>query len=81
MNNQPQPNDLSVPILEPHQGEDAVAKAKGLGEFGRRYGEYFGRIQIVRMIDRDLRRLSLDREDVRLSVERVASHEEFLALF
>jgi hypothetical protein len=69
-------------ILEPHQGEDAVAKAKGLAAFARRYGESFGRIEMIRIIDRRICRLQFhDLEIQRRVLDEVHGHEELLALF
>jgi len=68
-------------ILEPHQGEDSVAKAKGLAEFAERYGGWFGRIEMIRLEGGDLKRLALHEKDVRATVLAVASHEDFLNLF
>ena len=36
-------------LLEPHLGEDSVAKAKGLAQFADRHGNEFGRIEMIRM--------------------------------
>jgi len=68
-------------ILEPHQGEDSVAKAKGLAEFAERYGNWFGRIEMIRLEGDSLRRLALQEKDVRAAVRAVSSHEDFLNLF
>jgi len=68
-------------ILEPHQGEDSISKARGLGEFARRYGQWFGRIEMIRLIGNDLRRLSLQSSDVRRSLNAISSQSEFLSLF
>lgn len=69
-------------ILEPHRGEDSVAKAKGLAAFARQYGQWFGRIEIIRIIDNRICRLALhDAKTQTVVLDEVRSHEELLALF
>lgn len=68
-------------ILEPHQGEDSVAKAKGLAEFARRYGQWFGRIEMIRDVGDGLKHISLNRSEVREQLDAIEGHEAFLSLF
>lgn len=69
-------------ILEPHQGEDSVSKAKGLATFARDYGRWFGRIEMIRLIDDRICRLSLNDPETQATVlNDVWSHDELLVLF
>jgi type III restriction enzyme len=68
-------------ILEPHQGEDTLAKAKGLADFAARCGNWFGRIEMIRLDQGVLRRLALHEPDVRAAVAAAADMEALLALF
>ncbi|MEY9785373.1 DEAD/DEAH box helicase [Sinorhizobium fredii] len=69
-------------ILEPHRGEDSVAKAKGLAAFARQYGQWFGRIEMIRSIDNRIHRLALHDSAVQTKVlNEVSSHEDLLLQF
>ncbi len=69
-----------VDILEPHQGEDAAAKAVGLARFcnsPRPTFDEFARVNMIRIEGERLYRLSLEVSDVRRAViERVRTAED-----
>jgi len=55
-----------VDVLEPHRGEDSVAKAKGMAHFAAENAGSFGRLQMIRETEPGvLRRLSFHEEAVR----------------
>jgi type III restriction enzyme len=68
-------------ILEPHRGEDSVAKAKGLSEFADRHGATFGRIELIRIDQGRIRRLNLNDHRLRAEVMPIQSQDELLRLF
>ncbi|MGP4070657.1 DEAD/DEAH box helicase [Halobacillus sp. B29] len=70
-------------ILEPHHENlsDSLAKAKGLADYANRHGAQFGRIQLIRQIDGNLKRLELNDFEIRQKVMRLMSHEELNRLF
>lgn len=73
---------VSVDILEPHYGEDSVAKARGMARFSQSYGRHYGRIQMIREIDGVFRRLSFENEMVRGRVlAGMLGHQELLDIF
>lgn len=73
--------EVLVDILEPHQGEDAVAKAKGMADFASRYGQFFGRVQMIRRINNELLRLNLHDPNVRVELSAVQGAEDLINLF
>jgi type III restriction enzyme len=68
-------------LLEPHRGEDSVAKAKGLAQFADRHGNDFGRIEMIRMEGPELRRLDFNDHRVREAVLPIQAHDELTRLF
>ncbi len=61
--------EIEVDVLEPHRGEDSVAKAKGMARFAEENEDSFGRLQMIRETGQGvLRRLSLHDDDVRRHV-------------
>lgn len=68
-------------LLEPHRGEDSVAKAKGLADFADRHGNEFGRIEMIRMEGPELRRLDFNDHRVREAVLPIQGHDELTRLF
>jgi type III restriction enzyme len=68
-------------ILEPHQGEDSVAKAKGLADFADRHGGAFGRIELIRIKGESVLRLDLNDHRVRQAVLPIQSADELTRLF
>lgn len=75
--------EIVVDILEPHQGEDSVAKIKGLAHFAAENAASFGRIQMIRETGPGvLRRLSLQEEGVRRRViEDVRGADDLVRAF
>ena len=74
---------LVVDILEPHWsiGGDSAAKAKGLAEFATRHGDKFGRIELIIKEGGSLRRLDVNRGDLRDKVRAVGGNEHLRQLF
>lgn len=68
-------------ILEPHRGEDSVAKAKGLAEFADRHGSAFGRIELIRVEGEQITRLDLNDHRVRTAVLPIVNPDELDRLF
>lgn len=74
---------IIVDLLEPHQAEDSVAKARGMATFAGRHGHAFGRIQMIREDEPGIfRRLNLNDVVVRQQVlDGVANVEDLLRAF
>ena len=68
-------------LLEPHQGEDSVAKAKGLADFADRHGGTFGRIELIRVKGERILRLDLNDHRVREAVLPIQNPDELTRLF
>ena len=68
-------------ILEPHRGEDSVAKAKRLAEFADRHGSAFGRIELIRVAGEQITRLDLNDHRVRTAVLPIVNPDELDRLF
>lgn len=64
-----------VDILEPHSPalSDNYAKAKGLAQFAAKHAMAFGRIEMIRMVGSDIRRLDLIDAETRKKVLKVDS--------
>ena len=64
-----------VDILEPHSPalSDNYAKAKGLAQFAAKHAKDFGRIELIRLVDKEIRRLDLIDEATRKMVLKVDS--------
>lgn len=60
-------NHLVVDLLEPHDTglADSLAKAKGLCKFADEHGDKFGRIEWVKIEGSQIKRLNLNRQNVR----------------
>ena len=68
--------------MEPHQGEDSVAKLLGLAKFVEGNPTAFGRVQMIRLEGGHLIRLKLEDRAVRSRVLRqVRSHDDLMAAF
>lgn len=65
-----------VDILEPHSPalSDNYAKAKGLAHFAAKHAMAFGRIELIRLVGKDIRRLDLIDEETRQKVLAVDSN-------
>ena len=68
-------------LLEPHRGEDSVAKAKGLAQFADLHGNNFGRIEMIRVEGSELRRLDFNDHRIREAVFPIQAHDELTRLF
>lgn len=75
------PDEPAFDILEPHRGEDSVAKAKGLAEFADRHGSAFGRIELIRVAGEKIVRLDLNDHRVRTAVLPIVNPDELDRLF
>lgn len=73
--------DMIFDLLEPHQGEDSVAKAKGLAAFADRHGSAFGRIELIRIQGERVLRLDLNDHRIRAAVLPIESAGELTRLF
>lgn len=64
-----------VDILEPHSPalSDNYAKAKGLAQFAAKHSSDFGRIQLIRLVGKEIKRLDLIDEATRMMVLKVDS--------
>jgi type III restriction enzyme len=58
---------IVVDIIDPHwdTNEDSAAKTKGLAKFAEKHGHQFGRIEVIVKDKAKLRRLDVNRDDVR----------------
>lgn len=75
-------NEIRVSILEPHQGEDSLVKARGLASFAERFAADFDRVEMVRKLgDGRLVRLRLHDPAVRGQLTQQLEQEDFTALF
>ena len=74
-------DEMTFDILEPHRGEDSVAKAKGLADFADRHGTAFGRIEMIRVEGTRVMRLDLNDHRVRAAVMPIQSQDELIRLF
>jgi type III restriction enzyme len=74
-------------VLEPHDPsrKDNYPKAAGLAKFAEKYGEHFGRIQLIRKIHKFGRdifyRLDMNKTEICQKVRGVTSNEELDRLF
>lgn len=67
---------LTVDILEPHSPAlaDSYAKAKGLAEFAAKHWKEFGRIELIRVNGKDIKRLDLAEPDNRAKVLAISDN-------
>jgi type III restriction enzyme len=72
-----------VDILEPHGNHfaDSHAKAKGLAQFAAKHASHFGRIELIRVMDGEIKRLDLADGTIRRSVLLVDSNQALDLLF
>ena len=68
-------------ILEPHQGADSLAKAKGLAKYVERHGVHVGRVEMIRKDGGVLKRIDLSDPNKRLKVNACQLADEFDHLF
>lgn len=67
---------LVVDILEPHAPSlsDSYAKAKGLAQFAAKHPRQFGRIELIRLVGNEIKRLDLAEPGNRAKVLAVDSN-------
>lgn len=75
---------IIVDVLEPHAMayDDSWAKAVGLAEFARERGDrQFGRIELITKVGKTMKRLDLNKPDVRDKVLAVQTNQHLKQLF
>ena len=74
---------LVVDILEPHgdQHADCYAKAKGLALFANKHAPHFGRIEFIRIINGEIKRLDFANTSIRAKVLSVNSNQALDLIF
>jgi hypothetical protein len=60
--------EIIADLLEPHFGADSLAKANGLCRFAEQHGAKFGRIEWIRVRGNEIKRLALNRRNIREEV-------------
>lgn len=73
-----------VDVLEPHASSfsDGWAKAVGLARFAQRHGDrYFGRIELITKIGKELKRLDVNTPETRQKVLAVQTNQRLKELF
>ena len=73
---------LVIDILEPHDGTrtDNLGKAKGFAEYARQ-NPGVGRLQLIRVVNGQIRRLDMSRSAVRNRVTRAMSDDDLNYIF
>jgi len=76
-------NGYIVDILEPHNEalSDSLEKAKGLANYANNHGTNFGRIEYIRIIDGNIKRLDLNDLEIRQQVMKIVRQDELNSLF
>lgn len=75
-------NKLKIDILDPHdESRGAAAKAAGLAEFARKHGSAFGRIELIRLVNRKIERLRLHQEFIRDGILKVKDPNHLAELY
>jgi hypothetical protein len=75
---------MVVDVLEPHAlaYDDSWAKAVGLAEFAKEHGDkQFGRIELITKVGKTMKRLDLNKPDVRNKVMVVQTNQHLKQLF
>lgn len=74
---------LVVDILEPHSPHltDSYAKAKGLAQFAGKHSNHFGRIELIRVAGKQIKRLDLADSNTRKKVLMVDSNQALDLIF
>lgn len=67
--------------MEPHQGEDSVAKLHGLAAFAERNAAAFGRVHMLRDVDGCMLRLRLEDVNVRNRIRPVQGTADLLQAY
>lgn len=68
-------------ILEPHQGDDSLVKAKGLAKYAERHGVHVGRVEMIRKDGALLKRVNLSDPIQRSKVNSCQRPDELDHLF
>ncbi|MGZ8927065.1 MAG: hypothetical protein ACXW03_01265 [Methylobacter sp.] len=78
-----QGEEFVIDILEPHSDglADGAAKAVGLAKFASRYGDQFGRIELIRVESNHIKRLDVNDNHSRQKVLAVSSSQHLDELF
>jgi len=77
-------DNIVADILEPHSTayEDSWRKAIGLAEYAKDHGEkHFGRIEIITKVSAEMKRLDVNRPDIRADVLGLQNNQDLLRLF
>lgn len=74
---------IKIDIFDPHDDSrgDAAEKAAGLADFARKHAAAFGRIELIRLVDGRIERLSLNKESIRDRVAGVTVLRELQAIY
>jgi len=74
---------IRVDVLDPHDDSrgDAAEKAAGMAAFARKHGSAFGRIEVIRVVDKRIERLCLHQESVRDKVIEVRDMKHLQQLY
>jgi type III restriction enzyme len=74
---------LVVDILEPHSPSltDSYAKAKGLAQFAAKHAMSFGRIEMIRVVGKEIKRLDFLDVSIRKKVLAVDSNAALDLIF
>jgi type III restriction enzyme len=72
-----------VDIIDPHNHElaDALGKAKGLSDYAEAHAEKVGHVDVLTEIDRRVRRLHLERADIRRQLGALNNNTELAGLY
>jgi hypothetical protein len=57
-----------IDLMEPHRGEDSLAKVHGLCKFAEDHGDHFGKIEWIRIEGKQIQRLNVNSPAVRKEV-------------
>ncbi|HBV89244.1 MAG TPA: hypothetical protein DEF42_21945 [Desulfosporosinus sp.] len=76
-------NNYLIDILEPHRGDldDNWKKAIGLAQFAENHWNSFGRIELIRKIGNQSKRLNLNNDTIRSKVLGVTNNEHLNTIF
>ncbi len=78
-----QANGFIIDILEPHSHNlpDNTEKAVALAKFASKHGDQFGRIELIRIVGNQIKRLDVNDESNRQKVLAVSSNQHLDLLF
>ena len=72
---------LRVDVLEPHEGKDSVAKAKGMAWYWEQNPGSFGRMQMIRLMGGNIVAIDFSQGRIRSRVRELSSAEDLDRLF